>query len=820
MNSKQLLCIKERIKENLSGKQITDILDSLILEALWPIIHNTRLMDDYIQFLMTVSIDRSRRKYSLIDKTTFTNLLFSYMMTTDPENKIRILRKLKLERNIAFALLARFMQTTQHYTALYQQLFAANPQQRSRLLQQLMNIEKDCKTVNQLSLYSTIRHCGAYYDLAADFKNRIIEKYIRLAFNESVKAKNRTKLQIDHEELFDNLILSISKAIDKYDSGKGALTSYIGWWFKDGTNQSINSHEYGIAYDIPSASRRKILLDTKQINIIGQMSEEDEAVDQSNTLTELLAKEAEGNMLRLLRYVDTDGLAIINMDIPFTITKEEIQLLQSTIPAKDKEMPAWNEINPQSYDNKPRIEELVDVMDLSKSPNKKHHPIRLFGDLTSIVNYWFEIKAPKSGKIVRIPKTSLSWNPVTETFDTKKPDPYKKLADKYGVRGSRVYYSNVIDRKKQKQAPSKIRPTKQELKTGFKDKDSDTFTPVRVLPMGSTVATDTKSLIELNMRKNPKTGEKVPYPPNHPRFGFDIGVRYDKDAKGAAKWSGTQKLDAVALTEEEKAYLPWDLSVINSLIDSPEVAKQEVIKIEKILVSKDKVTDDDDVPDIEADDDDVDDDAIQRKKKKSGAKASKEEMPWDDDEDEVKPAKKKGKKVTDEDEDEDELDFEEEDEDETDHKSKSKSAKKSRKANADADDDEDDADTDDDDDEEDKKPAKSGKSKSKKSVDEDEDEVDFDSFDLDDDDDEDEKPKKKKKVVDDDDDEDEKPKKKKKVVDDDDDEDEKPKKKKKVVDDDDDEDEKPKKKKKVVDDDDDDEDEKPVKRKPAAKKKK
>jgi hypothetical protein len=455
-----------------------------------------------------------------------------------------------------------------------------------------------------------------------------------------------------------------------------------------------------------------------------------------------------------------------------------------------------SDTNP-GYGDRERLEDRIRLID-KKEYTKKYRSYRYVGGVTSFVEVWMPIFKDgkpligKTKKQVKIPMMVTNYNPDTEKHDPDVTCPFLELAEKMNpslgkddqIKPKRIYLGNVIDRVAQDARPRNAKePTKKELKTGFITMDSHTFTPVGVLPTSSGTMRKVKNLNQLNVRKNKKTGEKQAYSVAHPVFGIDVNLKFDPDEKGSAMYD-VQRGDNSKLTDEEKAYLIWDIekAVVVMTREEAQIEADRIwagFKGNKSKSSKNE--DDDEMPDDIEDEDYVSD----KKKKNKKRPVDDDDDEDDDDEDDDKPAKKKKKKPVDDDDDDDDDD---------------------------ADDLEDiDADDDDDDDEAPAKKKKGGKKTSKSSKDED------------DEDDEDEKPaKKKKKPVDDDDDDDEPPFKggkkvkvgKKKPVDDDDDLDD-------DLDDldaDDDEDEKPakkkkggkakpvKKKKKPVDDDDDDDD--------------
>ena len=455
-------------------------------------------------------------------------------------------------------------------------------------------------------------------------------------------------------------------------------------------------------------------------------------------------------------------------------------------------------------DRREREPMVSDIVDLLELPSKKWVQVRFVGPICPYGRFWIESKG-REGKPTKYPKTALSFDQDTEELDSSKKDPYRDLSEKFPkkVRFTREYYANVIVRELQEDEPAKRgKPNDAEEESGFKQKGSKLWTPVRVVRLTSTLIDHLKKIKALNRHKNKKTGQKEAYEISDPRYGVDVQIMYDKDAPTAAQAYSVQKDEKSPLTEDERSYALWD---IESLLkpESLSVAKEEVERWKR--ANKDLLEDDSDGDD-DGDDGDDDDDDDEPKSKKAGKKAkagkakkSKKSDDDDDDEDDDlddeddEPKSKKAKKSKKSDDDDDDFDDEDDepkskkakkskksdddddfdDEDDEDDEPKSKS--KSKKSDDDDDDDDDDFDDEDDEDDEPKSKSKSKKAKkAKKSNDDDEDD-DLDD-DLDDDEDEDDEPKSKKakkakKSRDDDDEDDD-------DFDDEDDEDDEPKSKK------------------------------------------
>jgi hypothetical protein len=419
-------------------------------------------------------------------------------------------------------------------------------------------------------------------------------------------------------------------------------------------------------------------------------------------------------------------------------------------------------------------EELVDIV---KLPPKRYMTLRLIGQAFLYGGHWIKTKT-REGKPTQFYTPCLAFDSETGKHDSTKKCPW---CDHEGeeVRFAVDTWTNAIVRDLQKKKPAEVEePSEEELESGFKSKDSETWTPVLAFRMGTSVVRSVKELRELNTVDTDE-GTKT-FGMTHPKYGCDIQVKHNPDVAPAQQYTVHKGGEPTPLKRSERGYLIWDLSNLQPDMGTYESELKEYTRwAEKmgLAVPKKKsksVPDDDGSTGM----DDDDEDEMPRKKTAPAKKSRTSPPPEDDDEDEMPrkktaPAKKSRTSPPPEDDDDDEP-----------------VVKPKRKAAPPPDDD-------DDDDE----PVVRKKSAASKRVVED------------DDDDEDEpvvkkKPAAKKSRFEDDEDEDEpavKPKRKAAPPPDDDDEDEEPVVKKK-----------PAAKKRVVEDDDEDEDEPAAPRKKAA----
>lgn len=437
-------------------------------------------------------------------------------------------------------------------------------------------------------------------------------------------------------------------------------------------------------------------------------------------------------------------------------------------------------------DSTPGVPELCEVY---KFPERKWVTVRLRKGLFSTSVYWIKTKK-KDGSPGKFPHPCPSYDPQSQERDSTIPDPWrdysiveqskisdadrkdksKDMRDILDIQFNQSWWMQGIVRSKQRVLPDKLpRPTAKEKSSGFKEKDSDSLTPVYVLKMGKSLLGKIQELKGLNTVEG-KNGVKA-FAVNDDKYGRDIKVFYDSKKAPADQYQVQLGDSRTPITEVEETYLSWDLGSATAQPEfdhkaiAAEFAKWAAkmgIKLNPKKSAKKDVEEDEDFD--EADDEDEEDEKPKKKVAKGKAKKDEDEDDFDEDEDEDEddedpPAKKKTsskatakKKTVEEDDDFDD----EESEDDEDEPPKKKKVIAKSKAKDEDDFDEDDAEEDDlDEDEEDelpkkktsskKPPAKS--SKAKKPVDEDEDEDEEEESDDDFDEDEDDEPAPKPKTL-------------------------------------------------------------------------
>lgn len=320
----QLLAVKEQIETNLSSHCLAQTLDDLIFRFIDIAIRDTLFVESAIVELIVHVFTDSRRKLSTIPKQELQDQLFSFIVCEKPEHKTKLLRDARIERSVYFRILEIFIRISEEYMQEFPEaLKTLEPTNKMRELEK----EAQSNTNNFHGLCaSTLFWSKPIYN----FRNMILEKFIRFAKVEANKAASNTALNISKDDLHKGFIMSMFKAIDKYDSSSGTLTNYIQMWFMDAKNNQ-NYHEEGVAYSIPTSVRKK-LLDKGVVNIAQPIDQNTIEILTEDSVYDTMLKEQEHVVIaNLVCRSDQNKIFSILSGIRYNLTPEDIEVQQESM---------------------------------------------------------------------------------------------------------------------------------------------------------------------------------------------------------------------------------------------------------------------------------------------------------------------------------------------------------------------------------------------------------------------------------------------------------------------------------------------------------
>lgn len=323
--------------ENLTGGQIQKCLDFLILESLAPIIRNSSIFDTQVVYLLSMVTKNKKRKLSALPREEFISILCRYLATTDPDKKLEFLQQAKIERGFLYNFVVNVLKKLENFIPVYHENMLCVDSHESYRLQQKMKTMAASVGMSPERAFTVCNQSADYVELAYSFRNSIVNNYIKYAYKQAKIFCTSKSSNFDFQDVWHNFLAAVTKAIDKYDCSKGALTSYIKWWILNvQTSVTDHGHEYGIAYVIPQLHRKGLALKNPQNRVNFGVSldcllagEDSTAVSElpiSEGLEEQLAKtEANEEIRYLIKKADTrSGLARLYLDIDEHFSQKEL----------------------------------------------------------------------------------------------------------------------------------------------------------------------------------------------------------------------------------------------------------------------------------------------------------------------------------------------------------------------------------------------------------------------------------------------------------------------------------------------------------------
>ena len=116
---------KETISDNYSSSQYIEVLDTLLNNAIRPILRSTTFADVFISGVMHHYTENARRKISQVPKDKFLarGMLF---LASDVYRKPKLYKKLRVERSVSAIVIKRFLSATADYEK-YKRQYVLNP---------------------------------------------------------------------------------------------------------------------------------------------------------------------------------------------------------------------------------------------------------------------------------------------------------------------------------------------------------------------------------------------------------------------------------------------------------------------------------------------------------------------------------------------------------------------------------------------------------------------------------------------------------------------------------------------------------------------
>lgn len=231
----------EKIKVSLTSYQYLTVLDNMLYDALTPILVNTKFFDVFLSQVIGWQTLNPKRKTCGVGRVGLATLSTLFFLTMDGPQKLKLVKRMKLHRNILFECISRWLDLMHDYHAVSSQVGTTD------IVSHLQDLHEQALMRTGYSLHSTYQTTAFWYKKAKAFKEQIMEKYTRMV----ISAAQRDYVELGMIEQLNDMVqsymITMSKAIDKCDTDKGVLTSYINSWLKSAKNnvEKRASHDIG-----------------------------------------------------------------------------------------------------------------------------------------------------------------------------------------------------------------------------------------------------------------------------------------------------------------------------------------------------------------------------------------------------------------------------------------------------------------------------------------------------------------------------------------------------------------------------------------------
>ncbi len=308
--------IKETIGTNFSSYQYLSTLDSLLYKVVYPMVDNTHFVDHFLTKILAWQYLNPKRKTSSLSRSDFASCVTLFLIATDTDRKMKLLKRIKLDRSVISEMIRLWLKVCEPY-----QKMANNLSRSSADVLEEQAIEVKASLKSDHSLYGAYQQVHYWWSHYLEFRNRVLEKYIRLCLNQAQKDYVAFKHRVPMSDVIQVYLMNAAKALDKCDTEKGVLTTHITNWLKHAKNQIIVSHLSDTAYVLPKNSKT-VSASLAKANLVslGEIPENElgTEVDSGSDDLELVR--------RIAKIFDPKGLGRICLGIQETLSISEKQI--------------------------------------------------------------------------------------------------------------------------------------------------------------------------------------------------------------------------------------------------------------------------------------------------------------------------------------------------------------------------------------------------------------------------------------------------------------------------------------------------------------
>lgn len=263
----ELKNIRERLPGNMTTYQSLVSYDTMLTNALSPIIRETTFMDALLLRVMGWQEKHFRRKVSFLPRKEVPRRIINFLIAEGPDARMKAFAAIHLDRGLRVEAVELFIKNCSDYEKACSASMGTTPE-AIRAQEFVRASFEDCLGCSG-SLTPIITEARFWLNVAAGFKQKLLEKYVRLCITTAQRDYTQFfDCSVKLDDLIQTYIIAASRAIDKCDYRQGVLTSHVQNWFYTARDSMSKTRE-----------RRHDSMDTIGFTELGTTTLDDTKVD-------------------------------------------------------------------------------------------------------------------------------------------------------------------------------------------------------------------------------------------------------------------------------------------------------------------------------------------------------------------------------------------------------------------------------------------------------------------------------------------------------------------------------------------------------------
>lgn len=324
---------------NKTGAQVQKLLDTLLYEAFHGVVTKTQTVDSQLVHVLSFITRNKKRKPCTLVREEAISTICKALSIEDREEKFELIKALGLERNIVQVFIIRLLDSYyDEFMDLYHKFLTDKPNRHihDRRIKRILTAV-GCES--RSDMFTVLTNAKYYITIYRDYFSEVVNDYVKLCTHQASNFVKSKSGNFDVHDVRQRILRSVVVAINKYNSSRGALTSYIKWWIMNALTCQSSEYEYGIAYSIPQNTKKQcvtgninhtnfsVSLDGLKDQVEGDESNLHEILgEEKPDVAHSLESDATVKALSVLyKRVDSYGLGRLVLETPEHFTLREKQ---------------------------------------------------------------------------------------------------------------------------------------------------------------------------------------------------------------------------------------------------------------------------------------------------------------------------------------------------------------------------------------------------------------------------------------------------------------------------------------------------------------